>query len=69
MKEKVRQAIRNFRRSNPHTTRWNDEQVLEAMFLLAAQQRGSRVRVAGRGSDGKVIFEIDLAADASDGFP
>lgn len=69
MKEEARQAIRNFRRSNPHTTRWNDEQVLEAMFLLAAQEQGSRVRVAGRGSDGKLIFQINVTPDAADGWP
>ena len=67
IRAKLRQAIRKFRHANPRATEWNDDQVVEAMLLTLAQQEGSRVRITGRQSDGKVIFSINLRADASDG--
>ena len=65
MKEKLQQAIRKFRLANPQISGWKDDEVIEAMFLIASQQSGSPISVVGRGNDGKLIFRIPRA-DASD---
>jgi hypothetical protein len=58
IKEKLQQAIRKFRLANPQISGWKDDEVIEAMFLIASQQNGSPISVVGRDSDGKLIFEI-----------
>ena len=48
MRRKVQLAIQKFRRANPQTSGWANEEVLEAMFLIASQQDESGIRVVGR---------------------
>jgi hypothetical protein len=67
MKEKVKQVINRFRAANPQSCEWSDEQVLDAMFRIAAQLNPSRIAMVGERPDGMAIFEIDLTSDGSDG--
>jgi hypothetical protein len=46
MRHKVQQAIQKFRLENPQTSGWENEEVLEAMFLIASQQDESGIRVS-----------------------
>jgi hypothetical protein len=54
-------------RIDPDMRHLSDTEILERLFLLASQQRGSRIRVTGRRPDGQMEFAINLT-DASDGF-
>jgi hypothetical protein len=67
MKETIQQVIQRFKREHPRTSRWEDDEVIEAMLLLLSQENGSRVSVTGRQSDGKLIFRFDPLSDGSDG--
>jgi len=66
MRHKVQQAIQKFRHENPQTSGWENEEVLEAMFLIASQQDESGIRVVGRDARGGLIFRITRAADVPD---
>jgi len=66
MRRKVQLAIQKFRRANPQTSGWANEEVLEAMFLIASQQDESGIRVVGRHASGELIFRITGAADVPD---
>jgi hypothetical protein len=67
MKETLQQVIQRFKSEHPQTSRWEDDEVIEAMLLLLSQEKGSRVTVAGRESDGTLIFRFDPPPDGSDG--
>jgi hypothetical protein len=66
MRNKVQQAIQKFRHENPETRGWENEEVLEAMFLIASQQDESGIRVVGHDARGGLIFRITRAADVPD---
>jgi hypothetical protein len=66
MRHKVQQAIQKFRLENPQTSGWENEEVLEAMFLIASQQDESGIRVIGRDASGRLIFRITRGADVPD---
>jgi hypothetical protein len=68
MKTKIKQMLRKFKRDNPQVRGWSDEQVLDAMFCLAAQQHPSRIVKVGERPDGMGIFSINLTSDGSDAF-
>jgi hypothetical protein len=64
---KLREALRKFRFANPQRTLGlNDEDVIELMLLVAAQQDNSPVSLVGQGDDERPIFGIRLTPDGSD---
>ena len=66
MRNKVHRAIQKFRDENPQTSGSENEEVIEAMFLIASQQDEAGIRVVGRDPSGSLIFRITRAADVPD---
>jgi hypothetical protein len=67
MRNRLQIIVENARRIDPDMRHLSDTEILERLFLLESQQRGSRIRFIGRRPDGQLKFAIDLT-DASDGF-
>ena len=67
MINKAREIAESVRRRNPELAHLPDNRIIELLFLLASEQKGSRIRVIGSTPDGELKFKIDLT-DGSDGF-
>ena len=67
MRNRLQIIVENARRIDPDMRHLTDTEIMERLFLLASQQKDSRIRVIGSTPDGELKFKIDLT-DGSDGF-